>query len=358
MQALPRAVGGICASTAGSMAASLHQQAAWVLPVAGSMTMAQRLGPPHRGQTAGSGVGAALGADAVMRALRAWVGGYRPSWYGQTFVLLPGRFAHDRPASEMLFAPLKTKKPSLKSAVHGLALGLMLLAAFSARAADADPAALPPAVPDTLAQRLQACTLCHGQAGRATSSGYFPRIAGKPAAYLYHQLLHFRDGRRHNAGMSFLLDHMSDAYLRDIAGYFAGLDLPYPPPSPPAAAPAALARGEALVRHGDPARGLPACTACHGAAMTGVAPAVPGLLGLPRDYLIGQLGAWQTGLRHAFEPDCMGRIARMLPPEDVSAVAGWLAAQPVPANAHPQPALAQAMPMACGLEPPRRGGAQ
>lgn len=116
----------------------------------------------------------------------------------------------------------------------------------------------PHRVPDTLAQRLQACTVCHGQEGRATNAGYFPRIAGKPAGYLYHQLLHFRDGRRNNAGMSFLLDHMSDAYLRDIATHFAGLDLPYPPPLPPAAGPADLARGEQLVRQGDPARGLPA----------------------------------------------------------------------------------------------------
>ena len=32
------------------------------------------------------------------------------------------------------------------------------------------------------------------------------------------------------------------------------------------------------------------CASCHGAAMTGVAPAVPGLLGLPRDYVLAQFG--------------------------------------------------------------------
>jgi len=212
----------------------------------------------------------------------------------------------------------------------------------------------PHRVPDTLAQRLQACTVCHGAEGRATHSGYFPRIAGKPADYLYHQLLHFRDGRRNNAGMSYLLDHLSEAYLRDIAGYFAGLDLPYPPPPPPAAPAAILARGEQLVRRGDPSRELPACSACHGAAMTGVAPAVPGLLGLPRDYLIGQLGAWQTGLRQAFDPDCMARIARRMLPEDVSAVASWLAAQPVPVPAHPEADSPGPMPMDCGLAAPTR----
>ena len=63
---------------------------------------------------------------------------------------------------------------------------------------------------------------------------------------------------------------------------------------------AVLARGEALVRHGDPARRLPACVACHGNSLAGMQPvlqpalqpvvqpllqpAVPGLLGLPQDY--------------------------------------------------------------------------
>ena len=217
-----------------------------------------------------------------------------------------------------------------------------------AQAWAAAPAAPPHTVPDTLAQRVMACTGCHGPEGRATNDGFYPRIAGKPEGYLYHQLLNFRDGRRQAAGMRFLLDPLSDAYLRDIARHFASLDLPYPPPPPSTAAPAQLARGEALVRRGDPARDLPACTACHGAAMTGVQPAVPGLLGLPRDYLIGQLGAWQTGLRKAHAPDCMAQVAQRLAAPDIAAVAAWLAAQPLPANPHPAPATTEPQPLRCG----------
>ena len=63
--------------------------------------------------------------------------------------------------------------------------------------------------------------------------------------------------------------------------------------------------------------------------MSGVAPAMPGLLGLPRDYLLGQLGAWRVGTRHATSPDCMGEITRRLSPQDVVAVATWLSSQPV-----------------------------
>lgn len=238
---------------------------------------------------------------------------------------------------------------------HGLALTLTLLTAPAVQAAGPTD---PHTVPDTLAQRLQACTLCHGKEGRSTNSGYFPRIAGKPAGYLYHQLLHFRDGRRNNAGMTALLDHLSDGYLREIADHFASLDLPYPPPLPPEGSATLRARGEQLVRQGDPARQLPACTACHGSALTGVRPAVPGLLGLPRDYLLGQLGAWQTGLRQAFAPDCMADIARRLSPEDASAVASWLAAQPVPVPAHPAPPATQPLPLRCGLVPHAAPGAR
>ena len=200
-----------------------------------------------------------------------------------------------------------------------------------------------------MARRVQACTLCHGEQGRATPGGFFPRIAGKPADYLYHQLLNFRDGRRNNDGMRYLLDTLSDDYLRVIARHFGSLDLPYPPPLPPQGDAATLARGEALVRRGDPGRELPACITCHGEAMTGTLPAVPGLLGLPRDYLIGQLGAWRTGLRKAFAPDCMAHVAQALAPDDIGAVASWLAAQPLPADTHPAPPPSQPLPLRCGF---------
>ena len=136
--------------------------------------------------------------------------------------------------------------------------------------------------------------------------------------------------------------------LRDMAEHFASLDLPYPPPQPPAVSASVLARGEALVRQGDQGRDIPACMACHGEALTGVSPAIPGLLGLPRDYLIGQMGAWRTGLRHASAPDCMGEIAKRMSADDVSAAASWLAAQALPASTRPAPASSEPLPLNCG----------
>ena len=201
---------------------------------------------------------------------------------------------------------------------------------------------------DSIAQRVQACTGCHGKQGRAASDGYYPRIAGKPAGYLYNQLINFRDGRRQYPLMTQFVDPLSDAYLQEIAGYFANLDVPYPPPQPATVAPAVLARGEALVSRGDSARRIPACVQCHGQALTGVAPAIPGLLGLPRDYLVAQLGAWKTGNRRAASPDCMAEIARALSPDDVSAVSQWLGAQAIPAQTKAVVQLPAPLPRPCG----------
>lgn len=200
---------------------------------------------------------------------------------------------------------------------------------------------------DSMAQRALACSACHGKEGRAGPDGYYPRIAGKPAGYLYNQLLNFRDGRRHYGLMARLLDPLSDAYLLEIAQHFASLDLPYPAP-PATATPALLERGRALARHGDAARDIPACVQCHGDALTGVAPNTPGLLGLSRDYLNSQLGAWRTGQRRAHAPDCMARIARQLSPEDLTAVAAWLAAQPLPRDTRAVPSLPRPSAIACG----------
>jgi cytochrome c553 len=205
-----------------------------------------------------------------------------------------------------------------------------------------------PAFEDNMAQRTLACTACHGKQGRAGPDGYYPRIAGKPAGYLYNQLLNFRDGRRRYGLMTRLVDPLSDAYLLEIAEHFASLDVPYPAPQASTMPAAVLQRGETLALKGDRSINVPACVQCHGAALTGVAPTLPGLLGLPRDYLNSQLGAWRTGQRHAHAPDCMAQVARRLSPEDVNAVASWLSSQALPGDTKPAKSLPLALPMECG----------
>ena len=244
--------------------------------------------------------------------------------------------------------PLMTYLLIARRRVHAFVAGAMVLsgAVFTAHAAT------PPTFKDDIAQRTQACTACHGNQGRAAADGYYPRLAGKPAGYLYNQLISFKAGRRHYALMTQLVDPLSDAYLLEIALYFSQIEAPYPAPQRSNASAAVLEKGRTLVLQGDSARQIPACVQCHGQAMTGVLPATPGLLGLPRDYLNAQLGAWRTGQRQAQAPDCMKAVVAQLSDDDINAASSWLSAQTVPVNSHAvaqRPALAPgAVAVVCG----------
>jgi cytochrome c553 len=227
----------------------------------------------------------------------------------------------------------------------------LLASLFACAAASAAPAQR---VPDSLEQRIAPCLACHAPkdgAGTRVGGVYFPRIAGKPGGYLYNQLVNFREGRRGYPLMTWMVNHLSDPYLVEIADYFAAQHPPVPAPAPSNAPAAVLERGERLVRHGDPALKVPACVACHGQQLAGVAPAIPGLLNLPRDYVNAQFGAWRTRTRRAHAPDCMATIAERLAPGDVAAISAWLAAQPTPPDARPAPRQTQDLPMPCGSAP-------
>jgi cytochrome c553 len=217
---------------------------------------------------------------------------------------------------------------------------------LAAHAADTESTKL-----DTVAQRALPCLPCHGKEGRAGPDGYYPRIAGKPAEYLFNQLVNFRDGRRFFPMMNYLTERQQDAYLRELAEYFASQQLPFDAVSASDIPAAVFARGQKLVKEGDRSTDVPACSACHGDNLMGALPAVPGLLGVSRSYLDGQLAAWKNGLRHAKAPDCMAAIAKRMAPADIEAVTGWLATQIVPDGALPQASVPTPQPIQCGSIP-------
>ena len=219
-----------------------------------------------------------------------------------------------------------------------------LVAILPLRAAEAQPAG----VPDTIEQRVLACAVCHGKTGEGLKKNeYHPRLAGKPTQYLYNQLVNFRDKRRQYPIMNYIVAFLSDAYLIEIADHYAKLTPPFPAPSTRASA-AELALGGKLVNEGDATRQLPSCISCHGQALTGLEPAIPGLVGLYPPYISAQLGAWKDNKRHAMAPDCMHTVAQRLTPEDIGAITAWLVAQPVPAVVQPAPAGSLKLPLECG----------
>ena len=151
---------------------------------------------------------------------------------------------------------------------------------------------------DDMHERLAACAACHGEQGQGIRGAeYFPHLAGKPAGYLLEQLQGFRDGRRANTQMTWLVQYLDDAYLKQIAEHYAQL----PPRTHAADAHPNLTPDQAtlaarLVNDGDESRHLRACSACHGKNLAGLQPGVPALVALPADYVAAQLGAWRIGL--------------------------------------------------------------
>ncbi len=205
-------------------------------------------------------------------------------------------------------------------------------------------------IPDTLQQRIAACTTCHGVHGEGrAASGYFPRLAGKPVGYLARQMQDFKDGLRKYAPMEYTVRHLSPAYMHEIADYFSAQQVPYTRSPVPLVAPGTLQRGEQLLVKGDPSRTIPACASCHGRRLTGVEPSTPGLVGLPYDYISAQLGSWRTHTRATVAPDCMAEVASRLSESDITAVAVALASRELPADTRAQPAGSVTPPLRCGV---------
>jgi cytochrome c553 len=226
-----------------------------------------------------------------------------------------------------------------------LRVALVLFSFGVCSTAAAQTGAAPP-VPDTMQQRVAACTSCHGVHGEGSpDSVVIPRLAGKPAGYLIQQLEYFQTGQRRHAPMEYVVRQLSPAYLRDIAEYFAKQDVPYRKLPVPAVSVETLRRGEQLVMRGDSTRGVPSCVSCHGRKLTGVEPMMPGLMGLSYGYLSTQLVSWRTRQRAAEGPYCMGVVANRMRESDITAVSAWLASHEPPADMHPAPASAQTEPL-------------
>lgn len=164
------------------------------------------------------------------------------------------------------------------------------------------------------------CKECHNPDGNSTVAEY-PRLGGQQAAYLYKQLRDFRDGRRRNVIMQALTQELGDTELANVAAHFAAQ------PVMNGGAPSTSALGRSLFEQGDSARGIPACSACHGADGKGRAVgslAYPSIGGQHRFYLRGQLQDWRSDTRRNSPDGVMNQIAKSLGDKDIEALADYL----------------------------------
>ncbi len=194
-----------------------------------------------------------------------------------------------------------------KFAVFSIILGFMSSAVLAGDAAKGQQAAA-------------ACAACHGSDGNTPIAPDYPKLAGQRANYTEKQLHDFKSGARDNAVMAGQAAALSDEQIEDIAAFYASLEVQH------AAVPDKyIQTGQTLYRAGDPAQGIPACTACHGPKGNGLESAgFAALGGQSPQYTIAQLKAFRSGARANDANRMMRDIAAKLSDEQIEALAYYL----------------------------------
>lgn len=191
--------------------------------------------------------------------------------------------------------------------------------------------------PENGATLAGTCAACHGLDGNPPDGMPYPRIAGQSERYIAQQLALFKSGER-NTGMAPVMipfaQPLSPQDMRDLGAFFATKS-----PGAGIADDSAVVGGpydgmkfyeigQKLYRSGDPARGIPACMACHGPAGQGnPGPAYPAVAGQEASYVDRRLQEYRSGEssladRRLFQ--IMSEVAAPLTDQEIQALASYL----------------------------------
>lgn len=123
------------------------------------------------------------------------------------------------------------------------------------------------------------CKACHGANGGSVAPA-IPHLAGQRARYLVASLNEYKSGKRTHAALRDIATQMSEADMRNVAGYFASL-----PPVPNS--------NLADVKHTSPYEKGKAlaveCAKCHGEDGNAKTPGTPTLAGQQPHYLVAAI---------------------------------------------------------------------
>jgi cytochrome c553 len=159
------------------------------------------------------------------------------------------------------------------------------------------------------------CTMCHGAQGMSRPDA--PNLAGQYPEVVIKQLRDYKTGQRRSPVMQALAENLSSQDIADLAAYYAFL---------PKARTAPTTYDEslpALVRVGDPLRNIAPCISCHGGVDQKLG--APWLEGMPKQYLVDQMLAFQNGTRRNDSMAQMRNMVRPMSAKEVDEVATFYA---------------------------------
>lgn len=168
------------------------------------------------------------------------------------------------------------------------------------------------------------CAACHAADGNSGIAMY-PRLAAQHTAYIYHQTIGIRDGKRTHgsaAVMKPVVMNLSDQDILNVSAFYAKQQ-----PKSGEANPKENPELGAKIYRGVSDKKVPACMSCHGPSGAGMPgggseiQAYPRLGGQHQAYIVEQMNAYKSGQR---KNTIMEDIANRMSEEDLKAVANFI----------------------------------
>lgn len=123
------------------------------------------------------------------------------------------------------------------------------------------------------------CKACHGVDGGGVAPA-IPHLAAQRESYLLASLNEYKDGKRTHAALRDIATHMSEADMRNVAAYFAGLPPIQSTADKDVKSTSPYEKGKALAA---------GCAKCHGEGGNAKTPGTPTLAGQQPHYLVAAI---------------------------------------------------------------------
>jgi cytochrome c553 len=189
---------------------------------------------------------------------------------------------------------------------------LLVIAGLCATSIANGQAPPPPSTGAGIAEKVDACTACHGPNGNSASPQY-PVLAGQNARYLYLQLKDFKEGRRHDPQMDPMAAPLERDDMLALADYF----------SKQKQAPSGFRADAAKVALGKKKTDEVLCLMCHLGEFAGQNE-IPRVAGQKYEYVKKQLADFKAK-RRTNDAGNMTSVAATLSDADIENLAQYIA---------------------------------